>query len=129
MRISDWSSDVCSSDLGVHRCDAPTLSSGRDWQPEGRFLAALGQRRLLVTMNHIATSQPPCREPPETVLMGQDHRTLVLHPPNAVVTSLCTDPRPPLKPRHDHPYPHRSEARTVGKACGSTCRSRWTPYQ
>src|SRR3546814_5128669 len=78
MRISDWSSDVCSSDLGVHRCDAPTLSSGRDWQPEGRFLAALGQRRLLVTMNHIATSQPPCREPPETVLMGQDHRTLVL---------------------------------------------------
>src|SRR3546814_21041924 len=64
------------------------------------------QRRLLVTMNHIATSQPPCREPPETVLMGQDHRTLVLHPPNAVVTSLCTEPRPPLKPRHDHPYPH-----------------------
>src|SRR3546814_4534630 len=84
---------------GVHRCDAPTLSSGRDWQPEGRFLAALGQRRLLVTMNHIATSQPPCREPPETVLMGQDHRTLVLHPPNAVVTSLCTEPRPPLQPR------------------------------
>ncbi|MBB5708109.1 hypothetical protein FHR21_003486 [Sphingopyxis panaciterrulae] len=61
----------------VHRCDAPTLSSGRDWQPEGRFLAALGQRRLLVTMNHIATSQPPCREPPEIVLIGQDHRTLV----------------------------------------------------
>src|SRR3546814_18268930 len=57
-------------------------------------------------MNHIATSQPPCREPPETVLMGQNHRTLVLHPPNAVVTSLCTEPRPPLKPRPDPPYPH-----------------------
>src|SRR3546814_6469939 len=49
----------------VHRCDAPTLSSGRDRQPEGLFLAALGQRRLLVTMNHIATSQPPARNRPQ----------------------------------------------------------------
>src|SRR3546814_19861722 len=23
---------------------------------------------------------------------------------------------------------HRSEARRVGKECGSTCRSRWSPY-
>src|SRR3546814_11899286 len=49
----------------VHRCDAPTLSSGRDRQPEGLFLAALGPRRLLVTMNHIATSQPPARNRPQ----------------------------------------------------------------
>src|SRR3546814_20962660 len=89
----------------VHRCDAPTLSSGRDWQPEGRFLAALGQRRLLVTMNHIATSQPPFREPPETFLMGLDQRNLVLHPPTAVLTTLCTAPPPPLHPRPAPPHP------------------------
>src|SRR3546814_8181775 len=29
-------------------------------------------------MNHIVPAQPPRREPPETVLIGQDHRTLVL---------------------------------------------------
>jgi putative transposase len=28
-------------------------------------------------MNHIATSDAPCREPPKTVLMGQDQRRLV----------------------------------------------------
>ena len=48
-----------------------------DWQPCGRFLVALGQRRALVTMNHIDTSDAPCPEPPETVLMGQDQRSLV----------------------------------------------------
>src|SRR3546814_12188329 len=26
-------------------------------------------------------------------------------------------------------HPSRSEERRVGKGCGSTCRSRWTPYQ
>ena len=36
------------------------------------LVAALGQRRALVTMNHIATASAPCREPPLTVLMGQD---------------------------------------------------------
>src|SRR3546814_11463321 len=74
---------------GVHRCDAPTLSSGRDWQPEGRFLEALGQRRMLVTMNHIAQSQPPSREPPETVLLGQDHRNMVLTTTNTVSISIA----------------------------------------
>jgi len=32
----------------VHRRDTPTKSSGRDRQPEGRFLVALGRRRVLV---------------------------------------------------------------------------------
>ena len=62
----------------VHRRDAATKSSGREWQPCGRFLVALGQRRVLLAMNHIATSDAPCREPPETVLMGQDQCRLVL---------------------------------------------------
>jgi len=53
-------------------------SSGRDWQPCGRFLVALELRRALVTMNHIATSDASCREPPKTVFIGQDHRRLVL---------------------------------------------------
>ena len=35
------------------------------------------QRRGLGTMNHIAPSPTSRCEPPESVLMGQDHRTLV----------------------------------------------------
>lgn len=59
----------------------PTLSSGLDWQPCGRLLAALGLRRDLATMNHSAASLAPRREPPEAVLTGQDHRDLVLIKP------------------------------------------------
>ena len=61
----------------VHRFEAATTSSARDWQPEGRFLTALGLRRGFGAMNHIAPSDAPSREPTETVLMGQDHPTLV----------------------------------------------------
>lgn len=37
----------------VHRRNALTKSSGRDGQPCGRLLAALGQRRGFSMMNHI----------------------------------------------------------------------------
>src|SRR3546814_4746723 len=33
MRISDWSSDVCSSDLTSRRCNAPKPKRGRRRQP------------------------------------------------------------------------------------------------
>ncbi len=51
-----------------------------------RLLVALGQRRALVTMNHIDTSDAPCREPPEAVLMGQDQCRLVLTFPQPLAT-------------------------------------------
>ncbi|MEO5599179.1 MAG: transposase, partial [Novosphingobium sp.] len=43
--------------------------------PAGGIQAALGHRRALVTMNHIATSDAPCREPPEC----RPHRSGSLH--------------------------------------------------
>jgi hypothetical protein len=52
-------------------------SSGREWQSGQWFLAALGQRRVHVTMNHITIADASCRETPETVLLDQDHRRLV----------------------------------------------------
>ena len=63
-------------------------SSWRGWDEvqrvgngnQRRILAALGLRRALVMMNHITTSVASCREPPKSVLIGQDHRTLVLVP-------------------------------------------------
>ena len=82
LTYEDWQSRLLARRSGsgdvVHRCDALTQSSGRDCQPAGRLLVALGHRRALVTMNHIVTSDAPCREPPEAVLIGQDYRRLVL---------------------------------------------------
>src|SRR3546814_14566691 len=34
----------------------------------------------------------------------------------------------PIRVRFGAPLPTRSEERRVGKACVSTCRSRWSPY-
>ena len=81
LTYEDWQSRLLARRSGsgdvVHRRDAATKSSGREWQPEGRLWVALGLRRVLVTMNHIITSDAPCREPPKTVLMGQDQCRLV----------------------------------------------------
>src|SRR3546814_10179264 len=75
MRISDWSSDVCSSDLWPDRHRARHLVA----QPQHLPRSALGPRA------------------------GNLWRGSVPH-------------------RAD-----RSEERRVGKACVSTCRSRWSP--
>src|SRR3546814_11465799 len=80
MRISDWSSDVCSSDLLRHR----NAECGR--------------------------------EPPQR-LYGADRKLQRL--PSARGGTRYGPDRPGPRPR--------SEARRVGKECGSTCRSRWSP--
>src|SRR3546814_1504989 len=92
MRISDWSSDVCSSDL---------LLECRD------FLVNIETIKLLLST------------------LWNKPRTL---------TGWCIGPE---FFRTGHPRASwsdlqielaRSEERRVGKACVSTCRSRWSPY-
>src|SRR3546814_6541622 len=87
MRISDWSSDVCSSDL-------PELvvadAERRPHEAEG----ALGRRQPVRPV--ILHGESGQRRDHQAVPVGQH---LV-----------------------------RSEERRVGKACVSTCRSRWCPY-
>src|SRR3546814_3011777 len=46
MRISDWSSDVCSSDLACH----PERSEGSAW-PDVRFLTAFGMTHAWSTQS------------------------------------------------------------------------------
>src|SRR3546814_13430754 len=106
MRIIDWSSDVCSSDLRSLRCfDAA----------QGAFDAANGYNHSVV--RHCAS----------IARLGDHAKTLF-------VLLLTLAPRADKWGRFfatralEFRCPQRSEERRVGKECVSTCRSRWVPY-
>src|SRR3546814_20212653 len=98
MRISDWSSDVCSSDLAEYEqppyCAATSLAAGfaPEQLPSGTVVPR-GSRLQVTERVRVAFAEQ-----------------LELYPDHAPVCQL------------------RSEERRVGKECVSTCRSRWSPY-
>src|SRR3546814_13132709 len=103
MRISDWSSDVCSSDLmeifhheqvrlpgaGVARFFAHLLEAAQ------RLADAATEQVAVIRQRGQAETREPCQ----------------------------FQKRVEVVERHG-----RSEERRVGKECVSTCRSRWLPY-
>src|SRR3546814_12573632 len=109
MRISDWSSDVCSSDLAPRGVDLhiPDAWAAAQRRIDGRLQARLSDQgshykrrggfleisiaRLADIAHHVGRNAPLRIE---ATLRGND----------------------------------RSEERRVGKECVSTCRSRWSPY-
>src|SRR3546814_16552420 len=101
MRISDWSSDVCSSDLGIRlvpaiaAIEAPIAVIPAVIQPPANARVAVAATFPGVVMRTLVVEG-------DTVRQGQ---------PLAVISSR-----------------DRSEERRVGKECVSTCRSRWSPY-
>src|SRR3546814_17224589 len=121
MRISDWSSDVCSSDLEKERnARAIVRPTGLrhefaeyfheevlDLQPED-------VRNFLVDtsiLNELTTSA--CA----AVTNSESARAMLDHVFASGLFLNATD-----RERS------RSEERRVGKECVSTCRSRWSPY-
>src|SRR3546814_16232476 len=101
MRISDWSSDVCSSDL---ISDGPV--SGAQWRD---FLAADGHAQRLRTSSQDLW----------ILCVGWNRvgfaRRHFLFEQSFVIAVI-------------YPQPDRSDERRVGKECVSTCRSRVSPY-
>src|SRR3546814_3960971 len=98
MRISDWSSDVCSSDL---------IDRGAKLVSDDYTIVRRKGKMLLAS-------------PPENIAgkievrgIGLVEMTHVSDVPVALVVQL---------------FDVRSEERRVGKECVSTCRSRWSPY-
>src|SRR3546814_14984432 len=100
MRISDWSSDVCSSDLHLAEIypyiDDPVIRQtalsfhktlGRPMFPQRGNEQDMGGR----------ITRAPLRRLEKSAYKGAQHDA-------------------------------RSEERRVGKECVSTCRSRWSPY-
>src|SRR3546814_20801747 len=100
MRISDWSSDVCSSDLDRHRVE----------RGEGRKGAIARLRR-----NHLLSPRG-CRGARE----GTDRRRRrddgIRQRRQGHVRGVAE-------------IAQRSEESRVGKECVSTCKLRWSPYQ
>src|SRR3546814_19134436 len=113
MRISDWSSDVCSSDLlagavveapGQVTADLPTAHQRRD--------AALGPVAELLEVDVDAVRL-------------RDHRRLGGRHQGGAGCRI--EDVGELEDHCGTIYAHRSEERRVGKECVSTCRSRWWP--
>src|SRR3546814_11907670 len=103
MRISDWSSDVCSSDL-VRRADAADRRALR-------HAVAGAHRQRADSRNE--------RRPAAAVIDDHDR---------AVIAERAGISDRPGGGRGHHGIVGRSEERRVGKECVSTGRSRWSPY-
>src|SRR3546814_16618214 len=83
MRISDWSSDVCSSDLQLagYREDLPKLLEGLDLLIHPAFAEGLGVSLLQASANGVAIVASKAGGIPEAVRDGVNG---VLVPPHAV---------------------------------------------
>src|SRR3546814_17815459 len=101
MRISDWSSDVCSSDLSfftfAHRNVVQAVAAGL---ADGGAVDGYVWDTIIAQFPAWASGAHKVWQSPEYGF-----------PPLVVRTDMA-----------------RSEERRVGKECVSTCRSRWSPY-
>src|SRR3546814_12017117 len=107
MRISDWSSDVCSSDLA--NVERPMLAVGKDVNAVGHRLAPMpmgpgDKPRDDSGMYSLKTKKPVPR------FGGRSAAPFRKSPGGASAR------------------PARSDERRVGKECVSTCRYRLSPY-
>src|SRR3546814_17572670 len=109
MRISDWSSDVCSSDLGPYRRRPISMAAAR--------MSDLGD----AVYRERAAAQA---ERGGAARQGEAYRGAAVRPLRRRTVQHRADHADAFNPRTDC----RSEERRVGKECVSTCRYRWSPY-
>src|SRR3546814_15667473 len=113
MRISDWSSDVCSSDLDADTGALILLDIAAEPPKDGE--AELEPVRIVEGSSTPArygdqaggADEDPARAQDQSVARAARRET----PVPVVLTRFA-----------------RSAERRVGKECVSTCRSRWSPY-
>src|SRR3546814_13366538 len=108
MRISDWSSDVCSSDL-------------RQIAGEVEVDVALLEKRCLAIAACIE------EEVGQPALHLHPHDIALMASKNLPVRLLADEEM--LRGSVRLETSDRSEERRVGKECVSTCRSRWSPLK
>src|SRR3546814_13261648 len=104
MRISDWSSDVCSSDLAGVDEAAVRESLGAEGASTADAAIALGELKAIAVSRRYS----------DALVIGSDQMLDC----NGVWFEKPVD--------RDHA--RRSEERRVGKECVRTCSSRWWTY-
>src|SRR3546814_20338675 len=111
MRISDWSSDVCSSDLRVAKAKA----ADRKLDHFAIHICTIAHRNELVSTRPHGSPRFALL-PPRTLASGLAAlgRGAVVYPPCGEAVGRGTEPV-------------RSEERRVGQWWVSTCNSRWSP--
>src|SRR3546814_17962829 len=107
MRISDWSSDVCSSDLRYDLGDFEWSVIDAVLPRKSRGVPRVDDRRVLNGIFWVLRSGAPWADLPERY---------------GPYTTCYNRFRRWTKAGI------RSEERRVGKECVRTCRSRWSPY-
>src|SRR3546814_16986479 len=123
MRISDWSSDVCSSDLGedgrdeLAELEERTKSTKLSKEASEK---ALGELKKLRSMSPMSAEAPVVR----------NYLDWILSIPWKKRSKIKRDIKQAQEIIDAAPYgpEQRSEERRVGKECVGTCRSRWCPY-
>src|SRR3546814_19537782 len=108
MRISDWSSDVCSSDL-----------ISLPWK------CKRGSSRW-TRRHHAIALQRRARVPLQTLLFPSANPLGAWTSGASSTDALSLGRLPDAARRNEHLA--RSEERRVGNESVTTCRSRWTPY-
>src|SRR3546814_15563563 len=125
MRISDWSSDVCSSDLYVWAYQVRIENIGREtvqlrnryWQITDAF------GRVQEVRGPGVVGEQPVLEPGESFEYTSG---TPLQTPSGIMVGTYE-----MEASNGDPFdvdiPARSEERRVGEECVSKCRSRWSP--
>src|SRR3546814_14986574 len=121
MRISDWSSDVCSSDLRPGCNGKPVVLhivhgwGGGVWRFVREMMANEPSREQLVLVSH---GDPHTAEHGQRIALYAELDAPAIREwtlPVAIADTAIEDAP-------------RTEERRVGKKCVSPCRSRWAPY-
>src|SRR3546814_14856535 len=107
MRISDWSSDVCSSDLKAQDAGAgkAAFAQAQKLCRSGFPIAMADARRLVAAIDQGTTSS-----------------RCILFDEKAAIVAVAQKEHRQIFPR-----PGRSEERRGGHECVSKCSSRWSP--
>src|SRR3546814_16182820 len=124
MRISDWSSDVCSSDLFVRHVapyDVPIKAGVAKHAVIAAFVrCGLDRTDPHVLRHSIASRLLADGTPMKHIADVLRHRSLDT---SKIYTKIDLRRLSAVA----MPWP-RAEERRVGKECVSRCRSRWSPY-
>src|SRR3546814_20860094 len=117
MRISDWSSDVCSSDLYGRVCPIET--------PEGPNIGLINSLACYARTNEYGFLETAYRKVVDGKVTDQVEYLSAIEEGRYVIAQANSELSAKGAFKADL-VSVRSEERRVGKACVSTCSSRWS---